>query len=755
MRRLSLLLLAMLIFPGAVGAQGWIEPPPRTRHAGVVKLRTVENVRVTGRIARVEVEEWFRNDGPPFGEGDYLYPLPGEAVFSNFSLYQGDQELRGEAMDAAQARRIYEEIVRSKRDPALIELAGHGLLRARVFPFGAGETRRITLRYTQVLSRAGDALHFRYAAGGAHQGTAIPAPMPVPEPMPQPRPASRETGARPRVTSAAPLTFTLTADSAAQFRDAFSPTHGVRVERRDDRMIVRPETELHGDFAVFLPLASGLVGTTFITHRPSGEDGYFMLTLSPAQVSGAAVPRDVAVVLDVSGSMAGDKMQQARDAIRALLGTLASSDRFRLITFSSGVTTFAAEWTAASPANVQRARRWIDQVHPEGGTNISAALEEAFRAQSPPQRLPMVVFLTDGLPTAGETNVERIAQRAERERGRTRVFAFGVGYDVNTLLLDRLSAAGRGATQYVEPGESVETELRQLATKIQHPVLADLRIEGAPVRLSEVMPRSLPDLFAGEELIVLGRYTATAGPRDGAVTLSGRRNGAVERFEARGSFAMHELENEYVARLWAARKLASLEREVGLNGASAELIGEIRSLALRYGLLSEHTAYLVQEPEMLAAGARDGNLSGTPRPAAPPPVAAVGAQAVSRSEQQRQRRVAKSLADVQDVEDSMVAGRASGDAGATRSVAARTFRVRNGVWTDVLHTPSKSTVQVAPFGEAYFALVSLAPELRVYLRSFEQVVIAGERASIRVAPGGVERLTDAALQELLRDFRGS
>lgn len=160
-----------------LAAQGWIEPLPGRLDGGVVKLRTNVTVRVIDPIAIVEVEEWFENRGRSgVGEGDYLYPLPGEAVFGDFSLFQGDAELRGETMDAERARSIYEEIVRRRKDPALIELVGHGLVRARVFPIEQGETRRITMRYTQLLNRSGDALQFRYAAGGRFSGVA---PTPV------------------------------------------------------------------------------------------------------------------------------------------------------------------------------------------------------------------------------------------------------------------------------------------------------------------------------------------------------------------------------------------------------------------------------------------------------------------------------------------------------------------------------------------------------------------------------------------------
>src|SRR6266498_2102908 len=187
-----LLLLAPTVF-----AQGWIEPirpVPTLPRGAIEKVQSAVKVSVTGRIARVAVEEWFRNTGPLMDEGTYFYPLPGEAVFSDFSLWQGDRELKGEPMDAAQARAIYEEIVRRKRDPALIELAGHGLLRARVFPIGPGETRKITLRYTQMLDLVGDAWRFRYTAG---------------------------TGAG----AATSASFRMQVDSAARFGDPYSPTH--------------------------------------------------------------------------------------------------------------------------------------------------------------------------------------------------------------------------------------------------------------------------------------------------------------------------------------------------------------------------------------------------------------------------------------------------------------------------------------------------------------------------------------------------
>src|ERR1700752_3864130 len=220
-------------------AQGWVDPvrpvPPTNITGRIERLRSTVQVSVSGRVARVTVEEWFRNNGPALEEGMYHFPLPGEAVFSSYSLWQGDQELRGEAMDATQARSIYEAIIRQKRDPALIELAGQGLIRARVFPIGPGETRKITLKYTQLLDRAGDAWRFRYLGDRNRQS--------------------------------APRSFRMEVDSAARFGDPYSPTHQVQVTSRENRLeVTLGDGSAGGDFELLLPLARGMIGLSLVPH---------------------------------------------------------------------------------------------------------------------------------------------------------------------------------------------------------------------------------------------------------------------------------------------------------------------------------------------------------------------------------------------------------------------------------------------------------------------------------------------------------
>jgi Ca-activated chloride channel family protein len=736
----------MLACAGHVSAQGWIEPGVDRASFAVDRTRSEVVVRVEGRVALVEVSEWFVNRGRRLAEGEYLYPLPGEAVFQGFSLFQGDAELRGEIMDAERARHIYEEIVRRRADPALIELAGHGLLRARIFPIQPGEERRVTLRYTQVLERAGNALHLAYAGSVRGRGEHGPHGREQPSTV---RPESVHGSFEVRVSD------------ASQFLEPFSPTHEIEVDRDSESMTVSVEDGVTGRLSLFLPLAGEAVGLSAATHRPAGEDGYFMLTLSPGRDDGVRAPRDVTVVLDVSGSMSGEKIEQARQALQQLLGTLSTDDRFRLVSFSSAVQTQSSDWSFARGAALERARAWVDDLVADGGTNIAAALDEAFRLQSPDNRLPVVLFLTDGLPSVGEESPEKLAEVAERRAGRARVFAFGVGHDVNTHLLDRLGEAGRGDTDYVQPGENVERVISLLAAKIRNPVLTDLELDGGRLEIDEVYPVHIPDVFAGEELVLFGRFSTNGRSEGrGRLTVSGDRAGRTVQFGTDVTLPGESSANAYIPRLWAARKLGHLQRQIWTEGESAGLVHEIRTLALRYGLPSAYTAYLVEEPNVVAnqpvpvgGGWNRGPAGGFGQAAAP--AAATGAVAVRAAEGARQQRQSRNESDLQKAQDEMAAAVAGRDD--QRAVAGRLFGMQDGVWIDAAQTTGASqqrVIRVKQFTAAYFEVLRALPELEPVLSELTEVLVAGERMSVQVGSEGVETMSTAELDELVVGFRG-
>src|SRR5437879_4020986 len=374
-----------------------------------------------------------------------------------------------------------------------------------------------------MLDRVGDAWRFRYTAG---------------------------TGAG----AAASASFRMQVDSAARFGDPYSPTHRLSTSRSDNRIeLTLADTSPRGDLELFLPLARSLVGMSLVTSQPVGEDGFFMLLLAPGRAETPSVRRDLVAVLDVSGSMSGEKLDQATTALVRLLGTLRSGDRFRVVTFGSAVRRYAGAWTEVSGDNIRSAQEWVRRLDSDGGTNIAGALTEAFAEPPAAGGLGVVVFLTDGLATVGETNPERIAEQAERERGLFRVFAFGIGYDVNTYLLDRLTERARGMTEYIHPGGDIEQAVASLAARIASPVLTDLAVRADGVELYDFQPHTLPDLFGGDELVVFGRYRG-AGSGERSLTVTGRRNGREERFATGARFASEQTGVDYIQQLWAARK---------------------------------------------------------------------------------------------------------------------------------------------------------------------------------------------------------
>lgn len=710
---------ALMAAAAPAAAQGWIEiERPRNSVAVTPSVTRVgSEVRVTldGRVARVEVEERFRNTGGAIAEGNYLYPLPGEAVFQNFSLWMGQQEMRGEMLTAEQARGIYEEIVRRQKDPALLTLAGHGLVRAQVFPIQPGETRRVVLRYTQLLERSGDAVRVRYALG-QRGGTAG--------------------------------SWQLTAPMADGLGTPYSPTHQLTTRLEGGRLEVSLDPSRGGDVELFLPLRRGLVGTSVVTHGPGGEDGYVMLLLAPpAAEEGAVVPRDVSFVVDVSGSMSGQKIEQARAALRQALGTLRSGDRFQLIAFSSGVRHFREGFTAASAENLQAARGFVDALEADGGTNIAGALEAALGSAVSQERLPLVVFLTDGVPSVGEQEPDRIAAMAAGRAGRSRIFTIGVGHDVNTYLLDRLAKEGRGAAEYVAPEASVEVAVGSLMGKLRRPALVNLRIVASPVRFRDLSPAQLPDLFFGEELVIFGRYE---GEGQGTIILEGERNGRRERFTAEARFRRVEGSNDFIPRLWASRRVGDLTRQVRLEGGGEGLIREIRELGLRYGILTEYTSYLVQEPQFASRDERALRAQGG---AVAAPAAQTGQAAFDQARTSGRMREARSLAEADAVAEDKLADLSRNDV-EVRRAGGRIFRQKAGVWTDVAHGDSLRVLDIAPFSSAYFAVVRALPELSPSLGVGESLVIAGQRASVRIAAGGRQSLSDQELRSLVRDFRG-
>jgi Ca-activated chloride channel family protein len=544
----------------------------------------------------------------------------------------------------------------------------------------------------------------------------------------------------------------------------YSPTHQITTHRVGNRLEVTLDPESTGDVELFIPLRRGLVGTSLVTNAPGGEDGFYMLLLAPPQAdSGESVPRDLSLVIDVSGSMSGDKIEQAKAAIDQALGSLRPSDRFRLIAFSSAVRNFREGFVSASPANLGAARQFTENLTANGGTNIAGALDAVLDQAPSDQRLPLIIFLTDGIPSVGEQAPDKIAERAASRIGHNRIFTFGVGHDVNTYLLDRLANEGRGSAEYVAPDANVEVAVGSLVSKIQHPALVNLRIVESPVRLVQSYPQDLPDLFYGEELVVFGRYH---GQGDGTIVIEGERNGRRERFTTEATFPATQDDNDFIPKLWASRRIGELTRQIRLEGPSESLIAQVRELGLKYGILTEYTSYLVQEPsvaqrpmltpsnEASARGGRADTYIGSNQ-TSPSPSAQTGGAAFANADASAKMSSAGSVAEANRVtERRMRELDEESSAGSVKRVGIKVFRLQQGVWIDLNHVDSMTTVDVRPFSPAYFDLARVLPELDQYLSVGDQIIIAGKRCSIRITPTGASTWAQGQLARAVRLYRG-
>jgi Ca-activated chloride channel homolog len=683
--------------------------------------RTGREVRVTleGRVLRYEVTERWTNRGRTIGEADYVLPLPRNAAFEDLALEIDGEMVTGEALDAGKARAVYEEIVRRQRDPALVEWMGMGVLRTRIFPIQPGETRTVVVRFRAVAEREGNALRVDVPAprgsGTAGSGTAIALRWPAGE----------------------------------GFGEPWSPTHRVTFGRDIGRRVARVD-DATGTVTLLVPVRSnGDAAIGVLTHAPAAGEGYALITLTPPAASRTrrTTARDVTFVIDVSGSMGGAKLAQAKAAGRQLFNTLDGDDRFRLIAFSNDVEEFRDGWSPATGATRASALRWLDGLRASGGTNIAGALERALEVEEARGRLALVLFLTDGAPTVGERRPERLAARAGELRGQRRVFTFGLGADVNAALLEQVALDGAGTAHFVRPEEDVERVVGVVAERLQRPVATDLRIRAEGVRLTAIQPAGRIDLFAGQELTILARYQPVRdwGMRAGAsgatrLTITGETPEGRVTWTTEARFPERRTADAFVGRLWATQRVGWLSAERRRHGASREVDAEIRELGERWGIPTELTSYLVLEPGMVAQNAA----------AAEPRVQLRGASPAS--EQELRFEAAKSAAGMREA-TSLADAMVPADATRERRTATRSFVLVDGEWTDQRSPKAGAReVRVKPFSAAYFALMERIGELREVFALGERVVVHGRGVSLRLAADGVESLEGAALDAVFRDW---
>ena len=540
------------------------------------------DVKIDGQSAVTTIDQSFYNPSNFQLEGYYIFPVPKGALINNFTMVINGKETKAELLDSDKARKIYEDIVRQMRDPALLEYSEQNIFKLRIFPIEPRSEKKISISYTQLLESDNNLFEYIYPLN------------------------TEKFSAKPLIN----VSVKIDLKSNEQIKNIYCPTHEVDVvNKSDNHSIISYEaenTKPDTDFKLYFSKNQSLVGLSLLTYKSGNKDGYFMLSASPSiQIDKNNIEnKDITFILDVSGSMSGEKLEQAKKALLYCVNNLNAGDHFNIIRFSTEAYSLFKSLEKADNQNINQAKNFINDLQAIGGTNIEEAFNLAFKNYKETSHPHFIVFLTDGKPTIGEMNDDKLVKRIlNSNKTNSRIFTFGIGDEINTHLLDKLTEATKAWRTYVSDEEDIEIKVSNFYDKIQSPILSNLKLDFENIDIYQTYPKDLPDLFKGSNMIVFGRYK---GNGNSAIKLSGLLNGEKKIFILNNKFTNDRSEYNFIPPLWASRRIGYLLDLIRLNGENKELIDEVTSLAREHGIITPYTSYLIMEDEEIRI--RSGRL---------------------------------------------------------------------------------------------------------------------------------------------------
>jgi uncharacterized protein YegL len=757
MRTLALIFVAILLCSAAAFADGMIFPVERPHSTRFVpnELFTVKyhhvNVTINDQLANTKVDQVFHNDSSIDREGIYVFPMPEGSAISKFSMFAGENEIAGKMLDKSEARSIYESIVRQRRDPAILEYIDRNTFRASVYPIPAHGDKRIRLDYSEIVPKSGNAYRYVYSL------------------------STERFSARPLES----CKVTIKLHCKRPITNIYSPTHQIHVDRTSDNEATvtwkvenaKPDTDL----VLYYSMSDDEVGIDLVPYREKGHKGFYLLLASPrVEADKSKVqPKNVVFVFDRTGSMAGDKIDQTKEAIKFCINSLHKDDQFNVISFNESADPLFSELEKPTAERKRKALDAVDALDATGSTDINKAISAALRQfKDYGSQRNYIIFLTDGLPTSGETDPVAILKNAKAsDKNNVRIFAFGVGYDVNTHLLDQISQTSKGDTDYVRPRENIEARVSTFFAKVSEPLLFDVKLTIIGGETSDAYPsKDLPDIFRGSQLIVLGRYSASGKVK---VELSGLANGKRKTFTLNSTLPESEDSSPFVPQLWAARKIGYLLDEIRLH-SNQELIDEVVRLSKEYGIPTEYTSFLADDRNLTA------NLDFSYKRARKEAGAAVQqtggkwgvAQSSNANAARNNAQVAASAAPPGAFDSSGGAGNTqvlgsmapNSRVGGTyyddkdqlvvvanvQNVAQRTFYQRGIYWEDGNVKPNQQFTKIKQFSDAHFELLRRYPKLSQFSTLGNIRLLLENNQGIEIGPEGKDKLTDKEINDLLK-----
>ncbi len=579
-----IIIMCLSLFP-MVSADGMIiiepiEEPEETIFFPEIEFHNVK-VQIEDRYAKTNIDQSFYNPTNKTMVGTYVFPVPEGAVFSNFTVILDGKKTTAKIMNSSEAKEIFQQAVLEAKDASVLQYIDNNIFSCDV-TIPPKSSKHMQLEYEEILRMTGGLYKYVYTL-------------------------STERYSSIDIDS---VSISVHIRSTENIITLYSPSHTVNINRLSENEVyvnysvenARPDK----DFELYYSVTEKDYGASMLTYN-DGEEKFFLLFFNSfAEGSEDIIAKDIIFVIDKSGSMSGEKIDQAKDALEFIIQKLGNDDRFNIIIFDSDINEYTDSLKSASLANIEDAVSYVQEITAGGSTNINDALLNAIEilGNSKNTESPRIIFfLTDGLPTAGVTDEESIVENVYDANIVSEVdasiYVFGVGYDVNTHLLDKISNQNHGGRVYVNPSDSIEDALTQLYGKIQNPLLTDITMEFNGIITYDSLPKEIPNLYAGSEIVLVGKYKAPNtnnghnGHNNIKVNINGTRG--VDKIELTYNFEVNGGErNNFIPRIWASRQIGILMDRIKLEGENDTLIKEIKDLGLKYGIVTPYTSLLVQ-----------------------------------------------------------------------------------------------------------------------------------------------------------------
>ncbi len=597
----TILALAALLLSVAPAQAGVVLPddaPDLPQRTPLTLVSQQVDVQIVDQVATTTLVQVFRNDGPSPVAGTYLLPLNERASVMEYAFWVGGRRVVSSVQEKDQAANTLEGAERRGEEASLLAWRDPDTFSARFTTLDPGETRRFEVVYGELLPYEGGVVRYSHPLDYASMGL----------------PAVDDVRVRVNVSESKPITAMT------------SSTWDIDVVEQAGAMVA--ESRLVGavpqaDYELAYTLEGSDFGLSFRTYADGEDDGFFVAMVAPQEqtTDRQIVRKDVAFVFDVSGSMEGPKIDQARSALKACLNLMNPGDGAYVVAFNDSLEPWRNGITEVDASSRLRATEFVDGLQSGGGTNIQDAVLSTLTMLEASERPTALVFLTDGL---GNRPAEETLDKVKAAAGATRIFSFGVGSDVNQSFLERLGRENRGDYTSIRGNIAIDEAVRDFYAGISQPVLTDLRFDMGDVVATRTYPAVMPDVYKGQRLVVTGRYRGD-GPQ--TLTVSGTIGGEQRTLELPVDFPREDAEHPWVARLWAKRRAEHLLADVRMYGETAEAKDEIVALSTEYRFATPYTSLVAHADPRVASLTPARVKPGDPVLAIPAPMGSVAVTA--------------------------------------------------------------------------------------------------------------------------------